>query len=275
MLPELPYRDARPRPDLAAFDPSGAGSRGAAPAPAPGLVEEETSTTRVTDYPGKSRRDVHRELARCRRLSRMRRVVVAHCEAVRDTQGFRTDAIMVTLTYRPGVEYDKRQVSRFIDQEVKWAARRGVRLKYQWVIELQERGAPHYHVLFWVPHKFRLRKPDEAGTWPHGMSRIGLARKAVGYLVKYTTKGDEDSAFPRGARLFGCGGEPCARHPAHRAGLPRWLHAVATPTSKVYRVPAIGWVERDTGAVHQSPFTLAFESYIGGVRLVVTKRESQ
>ena len=146
-----------------------------------------------------------------------------------------------------------------------------MKIRYQWVVELQRRGAPHYHALFWVPHKFRLRKPDEAGTWPHGSSRIELARKAVGYLVKYATKGTDEHELPRGARLFGCGGEPCARHPAHRAGLPRWLDAVASSGSHVDKVPCMGWVERDTGAVHRSPFRMAWEPYPGGIRLIVTR----
>lgn len=201
----------------------------------------------------------------------MRRVVVAHCEAVRDLHGFRTDAIMVTLTYRPGEPWNKRQVSRYVEATVKWSARRGIRIKYQWVVELQARGAPHYHILFWVPHGFKLLKPDDAGHWPHGSSRIELARKAVGYLVKYSTKGGDDGALPHGARLFGTGGEPCARHPAHRAGLPRWLDAIATPESHLDKVPYVGWVERSTGAIHHSPYSMAFHYTPTGIRLTVTK----
>jgi hypothetical protein len=210
-------------------------------------------------------------MSRTRRLVRMRRVVVAHCEATRSRPGFRTDAVMATLTYRPGEEWNRRQVSRYVDRTVKWAARRGVRLAYQWVVELQARGAPHYHVLWWVPHGFRLPKPDAEGHWPHGMSRIELARRAVGYLVKYATKGDDTQHFPHGARLFGCGGEPCARFPAHRAGLPRWLDAVAAPGERVHRVTGIGWVERESGAIHRSPFTIVWEPYPGGVRVIVTR----
>ena len=217
--------------------------------------------------------DVRKELARCRRLSRMRRVVVAHCEAVRELHGFRSDAIMVTLTYRPGVEWNKRQVSRYVEYTVRWAARRGVKVKYQWVIELQQRGAPHYHILFWVPHGFKLQKPDDSGHWPYGSSRIELARKAVGYLVKYSTKGgayEGESQLPRCARLFGTGGEPCARHPAHRAGLPRWLHAAASPESHLDKVTGVGWVERCTGTIHKSPYSMFFHFTPTGVRLTVT-----
>lgn len=243
----------------------------AAGGPPAGLVEEATSTTRITEHPGKTLREVRQELSRNRRLSRMRRVVVAHCEAVRTIHGFRSDAVMATLTYAPGVEWNKRQVSRYVDQTVKWAARRGVKIRYQWVVELQRRGAPHYHVLFWVPHGFKLPKPDESGHWPHGMSRIELARKAVGYLVKYATKGDDSMSFPHGARLFGCGGEPCARHPAHRAGLPRWLDVAATPGEHLDRVAGVGWVERETGAAHRSPFSMLFEPYPGGIRLIVRR----
>jgi len=78
----------------------------------------------------------------------------------------------------------------------------------------------------------------------------------------------------RYAALFGCGGEPCARFAAHRAGLPRWLDAAATSSSSVHRVTGLGWCERETGAIHQSPFEMVWQPYPGGVRLIVTERGS-
>jgi hypothetical protein len=87
--------------------------------------------------------------------------------------------------------------------------------------------------------------------------------------VKYATKGDDDLSFPDGARLFGTGGEPTARVPCHRAGLPRWLDRRATPGTRVYREPYVGWVERDTGLVHTPPYTMLFHATPGGCRLTV------
>jgi len=214
-------------------------------------------------------------MARGRRLRRMRRCTVAHAEACRTVLGHRVEAIMATLTYRPGEDWNRRQVSRYVDATIKWAARRKVRLRYQWVIELQQRGAPHYHVLWWVPHGFRLPKPDAQGHWPHGSSRIELARRAVGYLVKYATKGDDSMALPRGGRLFGCGGEPDARLPKHRASLPKWLDDRATPGASLVRAPGAGWVERETGLCHRSPFSILWQTYPGGVRVIVMQMQHQ
>jgi len=130
-------------------------------------------------------------------------------------------------------------------------------MRYQWVIELTGAGIPHYHVLLWVPHKFRLPRPDDAGWWTHGSTRIELARKAVGYLVKYTSKGLDDSCtgeIPRGARLFGCGAVGVERHEIRRARLPAWLEAATEEWQLPKRVARVGFVCPDTERVYRSPF---------------------
>jgi len=142
----------------------------------------------------------------------------------------------------------------------------------EWVIETTKRGVPHYHLLFWVPHGTRIPKPDESGHWPHGMSRIEVARRAVGYIVKYATKGT-DHELPRGARLFGCGGDRSARHLAHRAGLPRWLRESASPGVRCIRVTGAGWLEVETGLTHRSPYELHWgRDPIGLVTLTIATR---
>lgn len=241
-------------------------------APAPGLVELVTSRTRITEYQGKTVSQVRREINRMRRQTRMRRCVVAHADSCKVIPDYRTDAILLTTTYAPDSEWSPRHMSELMSHIRKYCARKGVQLRYQWVIELTKRGVPHYHVLMWVPHGFRLPKPDDRGWWPHGSTRIELARKAVGYLVKYASKGGDDMPIPDGARLFGVGGEPAARFAAHRAGLPKWLNAIASPGTRVMRHTGVGWVEQDTGVVHTSPYSMYFHYTPDGCRLTVVER---
>lgn len=131
-------------------------------------------------------------------------------QAVR--QGTRYRAAMVTLTYAPDVEHRSRHLSEYLDRTRKFAKAAGQKLRYCWVAEMQQRGVIHYHIIFWLPFvmgkPFRLPKPDASGHWPHGMSQIVWARKAAGYLAKYTSKGQDvgDPAFPRGVRISGVGG---------------------------------------------------------------------
>lgn len=235
-------------PEARAARPAAAGGRG--------LVEQVTSSPHtLTKYPSTDLYAVRKMLNRERRCRRMRRCVVAHADAVKERQGFRTEALMVTLTYRPTSEWNSRQVARYVHTVRKWLARRGVELRYQWVIETTKAGRPHYHLLLWVPHGTRIPLPDASGQWPHGSTRVEVARRAVGYLVKYATKGT-DHELPRGARLFGCGGDAAARYEAHRAGLPRWLDRSASSGTRCTRVANVGWLEAETGVVHRTPYQL-------------------
>lgn len=188
----------------------------------------------------------------------MRKVVVASADATRsvlERNGQRWEAVFVTGTYRPGAYYSPDHIGQLVTHMRNWARRRGVKLRYQWVMEIQRRGAPHYHLIAWVPKGFRFPKPDEQGWWPHGMSNIKLARRAVGYLVKYATKGDADDHMPKGARLFGVGGLDAEDSLAtHRARLPRWL--ADTVRGRARRVVRVGWVDLETGEIHRSPWRI-------------------
>src|SRR5690606_16986167 len=107
-------------------------------------------------------------------------------------------------TYRPDAAWRPEHISQAL---AAWRKEmRGRRLRYVWVLELTKAGKPHYHVMVWLPAGVLLEKPDRSGAWPHGMSRIEWARNAVGYLVKYASKGTDGINLPRGARLFGVGG---------------------------------------------------------------------
>jgi len=204
----------------------------------------------------------------------MRRVVIGTADMCRDLvgKGFRVRPAMITLTYREGAEWGPRHVAEYITRVRNWLGRRGIGLGYQWVLELTKRGVPHYHVLVWLPHNVKLPKPDSSGQWPHGSSNIGWARRAVGYLVKYATKGHGEQELPKGARVFGVGAplkEIRARR--HRMGLPMWLGEHVEEGDTWRRAPFIGWFSRDSGEIRRSPFTMRVFRENG--RFIVVCRE--
>lgn len=132
---------------------------------------------------------------------------------------------MVTLTYRPGEVYGPRDVSQFVDHLRKWSGRRGFVLRGVWVLELQRRGAPHYHLVVWLPAGVCMPKPDKQGWWKKGSTRVEWARRPVGYLVKYSSKGlDGAEHLPKGARIWGAfGRDRDARDEIRWFRAPQWL----------------------------------------------------
>lgn len=148
------------------------------------------------------------------RLKRMKRTVITTARVIQETlttnrQKFKV--AMVTLTYRDDVEWDKRHISSYLHCVRQWAKRRGHVVRYVWVMELTKRGRPHYHVVFWLPKGVSMPMADKQGWWKNGMTNSVWARKPVGYIAKYASKGlsfigDEVPQFPKGARICGYGG---------------------------------------------------------------------
>lgn len=241
-------------------DEDAPGGRG----PAHGLVEQVTSRTReYRNGTNEFRRShVYRLLNRERRVRRMRRVVIRSAEVSRlgiERSGGRHHAVLITLTYRPGVLWTGRHMSAFCACLRVWLDRHGVARRYQWVMELQKSGVPHYHLLLWLPKRLQLPKPDKAGWWRHGFSRIERARSAVGYLVKYASKGLGDPSsgeIPAGARLFGCANAADERHDVKRARLPIWLERQTDYEQLPRRLAFRGFVCERTGRVYRSPYRL-------------------
>jgi hypothetical protein len=209
----------------------------------------------------------------------MRRTVLRFADVARDgLAGGRVDLVMVTLTYRDADAWRACHVSAFVQRCSEWLERRGYSYAYAWVIEMQRRGAPHYHVLFWLPHGVKLPKPDmvqgrqRTPLWPHGMTRIELAR-GPGYIVKYASKG-EDAPLPFGARLFGIGAA-CRhwRRVARWSALPRWLRDVSRAGDVLSRVSHVGWVNRSTGEIHESRWRFGFHQDDDGWVVCFERRE--
>lgn len=154
-----------------------------------------------------------------RRFKKMQHGVITTARLVADSmKGYRFDALMVTLTYkaRTAEAYSVKDVSAYIELLRKWYKRNHpqVPLRYVWVLEDQQDGTPHYHVIVWVPKGLKLPMPDKTGMWTHGMTRIEKAKHSVGYLAHYAAKLAKHNSdifraskvLPKGARIWSRGG---------------------------------------------------------------------
>lgn len=156
------------------------------------------------------------------------------------------DCLMVTLTYRgTNEDWKARHVADFMKHVRRWCQARGHGCHYVWVAELQKRGTIHYHVALWMPKGVHLPKPDQCGWWPHGMTRIEVARAAVPYLLKYLSKGSTPGGgeLPKGARIYGMGGlEHVERRTRRWLGLPAFVQARSDIHDRWVRAEGGGWL---------------------------------
>lgn len=198
-----------------------------------------------------------------RRLAMLRRGVgfSARCNNVSAKGRADDECLMITLTYAgTNEDWSPRHVAAFMKKVRAWMEARGESCRYVWVAELQKRGVIHYHVALWVPVGMRLPFPDQpyAGRdgreyppmWPHGITRIEVARAAVPYLLKYLSKDTSKTfgRFPRGARIYGVGGLDHAHRRARRwLGLPSFVQANSSIYDEWKRAPKGmgGWISPD------------------------------
>jgi len=91
------------------------------------------------------------------RLGRMRRRIHAWSEVADEIDSIRhTRKVMVDLTYRPGVEWERNHIRDYMS-----AIKRKLSdslYAYAWVAEMQERGAVHYHIYFFLKKGTRMRR---------------------------------------------------------------------------------------------------------------------
>lgn len=244
-------REALARPDELGEPPLPAAQRLAGGGPS-GLVS--SSKTKCTD------KRVYRGEKRVGRLRKAVPIAAAQINAEAHSGGFRVSVAMITLTYRPGVEWEANHVRDFQRAVCAYLARLGVRYRAVWVLELTKRGVPHYHLLLWLPRSHlrgrMLPKPDERGWWPHGSTRIEWARNAIGYLVKYTSKAEHTDKFPKGGRLFGVRGLTGGFRRGYRLQmLPYWLKDLVGHHTLCRRLPA-GWWASEDGELFRSPWMI-------------------
>lgn len=194
------------------------------------------------------------------RLKRMRRSILTAARLLRDEPGrgsFRTRWAMVTLTYRSEDDWSPSHVRDFLQRVRVHLRRRGWKMRYVWVAELQKRGVLHYHVLLQLPKGLTLSKPDKRGWWPHGSTRIEWARHALGYMAKYASKGSDDDRFPKGARISGAGGlSPEARREKRWWLAPSYIRDALGESADIFRFKGGGWVDRFSGVWRPSEWGL-------------------
>lgn len=208
--------------------------------------------------------------ARQNRLLRLKHHVRTAGRLVKETmarRGRKWRAVFVTLTYKPGVEWSPNHIRGFLNAVRTWAARKSVTVGYVWVAEMQRRGAVHYHAVIWLPASLRLPRPDKpkSGWWKHGSSNVQtVKRNAVGYLMKYVSKGvsGDDPDLPSGARICGSGGlDAMARDEFHYWRLPRYVRQHVVIGERCRRVVGGGWSSSWSGEVFRSEWGIFGISY--------------
>lgn len=168
---------------------------------------------------------------------------------------------MITPTYRPGEAWKPTHITDLVKCLRAWAGRRGLKLRYVWVAEIQQRryraGAlpgecVHYHLLLWLPARFSCPKPDKQGWWRFGMTNCVRVRRPLRYILKYTSKGDSIE-FPKGLRIHGCGGlNKDQRNERTWWLLPRWVRTLWSADQQPRRANGGGFVVRATGEWYPS-----------------------
>jgi hypothetical protein len=249
-------------PEAAARSGASRAAAGGLGAAGPGLVSLETSVTRPSGDSGNPSQvpevvEIDRHQARLKRMRRSVQAAAELLQAESQDSGRRWKSAMVTLTYRPDVQWEPGQATAFVRRVQSYLFRRGVPCCFVWVLELTQAGRPHYHVLFWLPRGLTLPKPDKQGWWLHGLTRIEWARSPVGYLVKYASKGIDGEELPKGARLSGCGGLSFAGRCVRSWRLcPAWVREIFTVEDRPVRAPGGGWLSRLTGAFEAARWRL-------------------
>lgn len=118
---------------------------------------------------------------------------------------------MITLTYQYGDDWKRNAINQFMKtvrsklryREQGQRKMRDPLLGYVWVAETQERGVIHYHVLLLVERGTKIEKPDEAGWWNYGSTRIETAKTPF-YVCAYVGKEHQKKGqLPKGARVCG------------------------------------------------------------------------
>lgn len=173
--------------------------------------------------------------------------------------------VMLTLTYRDPDGWGPNDIRSFMLGLRKLLG--SALYAYAWVLEMQQRGAPHYHVLLYVKAKTDVPMPDEIGLWPHGLTRRETAKSPF-YICKYVGKEYQKTGLPHGARMFAvcifkASLSPDEMLPFRMSAAPAWLQVfileaadVVGPGVKWSRCEGGGWIIEDTGEHVPSPYRL-------------------
>jgi len=243
---------------------------GAAPADtAPGTAAAGLVSSQTSGTPAAKAIRIDREASRLKRL----RCSVLTAARLHVQEKSRWKVAMLTLTYRPDVDWAPGQISSVVRHIRQWLARKGHEMRFVWVQEFTKKGRPHYHLLLWLPLGLTIPKPDKQRWWPWGMTKIEWARNAVGYIAKYASKGDALHQPAKGARMHGNGGLTGGALIEQRWWkLPGWLRDRVEPSDGVRRAApgsGGGFVHPESGEVYRSPWVVFFK----GGYVFIEKRE--
>jgi hypothetical protein len=127
--------------------------------------------------------------------------------------------VFITLTYPRAYSQDWQEWKRDLDVFLKRFMRRYPKATVLWKIELQRRGAPHYHLIVWgvpfVPHKwvalawFEIVGSNDPKHLVAGVQVKGVKgdRAAVYYLCKYIAKAGPGAGAIALGRVWGFRGK--------------------------------------------------------------------
>jgi hypothetical protein len=168
--------------------------------------------------------------------------------------------LFVTLTYAKVDGWNPDHVRSFSRYVRDWFRARRCRMRMVWVLELQKRGAVHYHCMIWVRSCDYFPNPHKQGWWPHGFAHVLSSKvsinRPVAYMAKYASKCTVDQAMriPKGARMHGvCGLEPEGKRVVRWWRSPLFVRDALGGAADIRKVPS-GYMDRRTGEFVLSPW---------------------
>lgn len=184
-----------------------------------------------------------------------------HFDAHDEAAPARWQKKMLTMTYRPGVDWSPEHMAHWSNMFRTWCRRRSVKCRYVWVAELQVRGVVHYHIVIWVQRGVFLPQSDRNGWWPHGSTRTETVQSPMSYIMKYATKTDASNigGFPKGCRLHGAAGltREHRRHLRYWRA-PFWVRDSLTGRADIRKVVG-GYMDAYTGELVLSPWSVTVD----------------
>ena len=226
--------------------------------PALFLVTNETSGTLA---PRKSIRESIRVNTEALRIKRMRTSVghaarLLHFDAHCERHAQRWNKKFITLTYADVDGWEAGHIAAFRDALRQWCRRNGLRARYVWVAEPQQRGVLHYHMVLWLPKGKFLSRRSMASWWPHGRTQTITAQSPIGYITKYASKMTPEGlgSYPKGARMCGHGGlPPEGRRHIRYWQAPIWVRDALGGRADIRKAVG-GYMDRKTGEFLASPW---------------------
>lgn len=222
-----------------------------------GLVLTKTNHTQASKRSDELEQfSVHPSYLKCRRLRQKLSNAAVLAEAYFHALGIDSQQWLITLTYKSRLDWQPGQLSKFNNRLKSWARSNDIPIIGLWVMELQKRGAPHYHLVLLLPSGVTPPRPDTDNWWQHGFAKQQKASNAIPYMMKYSSKLENgDYPMPKGARTYGCFGlDKASRESLKYNSLPRWLRNLCDSTDKLVKLPGGVWLNATKGEIYKSPW---------------------